>query len=93
MIKNKFLLCLALITITFTQAFSQIVINEVFISGFNGSEDNDHGFKVDDWFELYNAGPSSINLAGYYLSDNQNETQKYQIPSGTIASGGYIVFN
>jgi len=92
MIKNKILLSLALISIVFTQIKAQVVINEVFISGFNGAEDNDHGFKVDDWFELYNAGSAAVDLTGYFLSDNQNSPQKYQIPSGTLASGGFIVF-
>jgi len=71
----------------------QVLINEVFLSGFNGSEQNDHGFKVDDWIELYNGTSLSINLAGWYLSDDQNDLQKWQIPSGTIAANDHRVFN
>jgi|GEM_PF-308626 len=71
----------------------QILINEVFLSGFNNSEVNDHGFKVDDWIELYNASGSSINLAGWYLSDDQKDLKKWQIPSGVIATNDHRVFN
>ncbi len=70
----------------------QLVINEVFLSGFNGAEQTDHGFKIPDWIELYNASGSAINLAGWYLSDDQNNPQKWQIPSGTINVGDYRIF-
>jgi len=73
--------------------FGQIVINEVFLSGFNGSEVFDHGFKVDDWVELYNSSSNNINLTGWYLSDNQNEPTKWRIPGGTINGNDHRVFN
>lgn len=73
--------------------FSQVVINEVFLSGFNGSEAADHGFKVDDWIELYNSSNSNVNLTGWYLSDSKDEPTKWRIPSGTINSNDHRVFN
>lgn len=39
---------------------------------------NDY-FKKNDWIELYNTTGEDIDLAGMYLSDNINKTQKYQI--------------
>jgi hypothetical protein len=46
----------------------------------------------DDWFELYNAGTSVIDLGGYRLTDNLTNTTKYVIPAGvTIPGGGYLV--
>ncbi len=74
------------------QETQPVLINEVFLSGFNGSEIFDHGFKVDDWIELYNPSASSVNLAGWYLSDDQSNPQKWQIPSGTIAASDHRVF-
>jgi len=74
-------------------SFSQVVINEVFLSGFNGNEIADHGFKVDDWIELYNSSNSSVNLTGWYLSDNQDEPTKWRIPGGTINAKDHRVFN
>lgn len=75
------------------QVYSQVVINEVFLSGFNGSEAADHGFKIDDWVELYNNSNNSVNLTGWYLSDNQDEPTKWRIPSGTINTNDHRVFN
>jgi len=74
-------------------SYSQVVINEIFLSGFNGSEVTDHGFKVDDWIELYNSSNNSLNLTGWYLSDNQNEPTKWRIPGGTISANDHLVFN
>ncbi len=49
-----------------------------------------------DWIELHNTTGSSIDIGGWYLSDNDsNETtlKKSQIAPGTSISGnGYIVF-
>ena len=47
----------------------------------------------NDWVELYNTTNDSINIGGWYLSDDGDDLMKYQIPMGTvIASGGYVVF-
>ena len=70
----------------------QIVINEVFVSGFNGSEIFDHGFKISDWIEVFNGTGAVIDLAGWYLSDSKGSKKKWQIPSGTIPANGYRVF-
>ena len=35
----------------------------------------------------------SINLAGYTLTDNANETDKWTFPSVTLNAGGYLVVN
>jgi gliding motility-associated-like protein len=68
-------------------ANSQVVINEYSCSNVSGPVD---AFgQYEDWVELYNAGASSVDLTGYYLSDNDANPQKWQIPSGSIAAGGY----
>ncbi len=47
-----------------------------------------------DSIELYNPTASAIDIGGWYLSDEGNELQKYQIPVGSvIAAGGYLVFD
>jgi len=38
----------------------------------------------DDWFELYNFGANSIDLGGYYLTDDLNAKTKSRIPDHTI---------
>jgi hypothetical protein len=46
-----------------------------------------------DWIELYNTTGSTLDISGWYLSDNDSFLTKYKIPNGTtIAPYGYIVF-
>jgi hypothetical protein len=52
--------------------------------------------RFDDWFELYNGHSFAVDLSGYYLTDDTNNTQqartKFRIPDGTIiAGGGYLL--
>lgn len=69
-----------------------VKINEV--SAANTMYVNDN-FKKKDWIELYNTTDSNIDVAGMYLSDDESNPQKYQIPSGTantvIAPYGHLI--
>ncbi len=44
-----------------------------------------------DWIELYNGSDTAADLSGWYLSDDADDPQKWQIPSLIIAAGGYTV--
>ena len=45
-----------------------------------------------DWIELYNPNDSTVSLSGYYLTDNLNNPQKWQIPDHVSIPGkGFIV--
>ncbi len=45
-----------------------------------------------DWFELYNPNDVSVNLSGFYLTDNLSQPTKWQIPANTIiASRGFLL--
>ncbi len=60
--------------------FSPIVINEFLTtSAFGG---------IDDWVELYNRGPASVDISGWYLSDSYKLPLKYQFPAGTVLAPG-----
>ena len=72
-------------------AKSQVFINEFLASNSGSSIDPDYNESAD-WIELYNAGISSVNIGGYYLTDNISDTLKWQIPAGTsIESGGFLL--
>jgi hypothetical protein len=59
-----------------------IVINEVMTNPDNGP----------DWIELHNTTAGTINIGGWFLSDNDNELMKYRFADGiTIAANGYIL--
>ena len=36
------------------------------------------------FIELYNAGDAAVNVGGFYLSDDPDNLQRFQIPAGTI---------
>ena len=45
-----------------------------------------------DAIELFNPGATAVDISGWYLSDNEETLQKYQIPPGTvIAPSGFKV--
>jgi len=45
-----------------------------------------------DWFELFNPNTNSVNLAGFYLTDNLGLPAKWPVPLGTIiAPGGFLL--
>ena len=46
-----------------------------------------------DWIELYNTTDKTINIGGWFLSDNSGNRMKYEIAEGTtIEPNDYIVF-
>ncbi|MTI88828.1 MAG: PKD domain-containing protein [Balneolaceae bacterium] len=45
----------------------------------------------EEWIELYNGTSSSIDLAGYTITDNNGTGSSYTFPSGsTVAAGSYF---
>jgi len=47
-----------------------------------------------DYIELLNTSGASVDISGWWLSDDRTQLQKYQIPAGTVLpAGGYVVFN
>jgi hypothetical protein len=70
-----------------------VFINEWMAGNTNALADPADG-DFDDWFELYNPGTSTIDLAGYYLTDVLTNRTKYLITTNgphTIAPGGYLL--
>jgi hypothetical protein len=99
MVKNlRFLALLLIVFLILTNACkktyetvpSNVVINELMPANSTTVADN-YG-EYDDWIELYNLSSSTIDLSGYYLSDNHKKTTKWQIPNGTSIIGkGYLI--
>ncbi len=50
-------------------------------------EDNDS----PDWIELHNDGDESASLAGYFLTDDQNDLNQWEFPDVSLDPGAYIV--
>jgi hypothetical protein len=97
MIKKTLFIFLVLVLIlqssckkTYENADPTVVINEVMPVNSSTAADQDGEF--DDWIELYNLTSSSIDLSGYYLSDDSKNPAKWQFPKySTIAPKGYLI--
>ncbi len=61
-----------------------ISINELMPVNTNTVADQNGEF--DDWIELYNRSSEPVDLSGFYLTDNKDNLNKWQMPSGTVIS-------
>lgn len=68
-----------------------VVINELMAS--NTTTHVDEAGEYEDWIELHNNNNFSVDLSGFYLTDNPANLDKWQIAQGTvIPAGGYLIF-
>lgn len=70
---------------------SEVVINELMAS--NEATATDPNGDYDDWIELYNnSADLSLDLGGYFLSDDPNNLLKWSFPAGTsIGPNDYLI--
>jgi len=68
---------------------AQLLINEVCSD--NETIITDEFGDESDWIELYNAGAGSVDLTGYFLSDNTDNPQKWTFPSISITPSEYLI--
>ena len=67
----------------------RVLITE-FLADNNGGlrdEDNDS----PDWIELFNPGPTRVDLGGWFLTDATNNLTKWRIPATNLAANAYLV--
>lgn len=73
-----------------------ILINEICTSNKQVGGYADSFGKHGDWIELYNNSDHDINVAGWFISDNEKKPDKYRIPlsypdSTLIPANGYKI--
>ncbi|TSA41168.1 MAG: hypothetical protein D4R57_00925, partial [Verrucomicrobiales bacterium] len=68
---------------------AQPIISEFMAQNDTVLADEDGAFS--DWIEIYNPGPGSTNLNGFYLTDDATNLTKWRLPSQTVAAGGYVM--
>lgn len=61
---------------------AQAIISEV--DPFNTGELADGEGDFPDWLEIENQGSTSLDLSGYFLSDDPSTLSKWQFPTGTV---------
>jgi hypothetical protein len=82
---------LSLLTALLIPAIGQVVINEFGASNSFTIDDPDYDESAD-WIELYNTDAQSVNLKGFYLTDNFGTPDKWQIADDAIiAPGGFLL--
>ncbi|RIK73313.1 hypothetical protein DCC62_17630 [candidate division KSB1 bacterium] len=67
-----------------------LVINEFMAQNFRtitDPADDDY----DDWVEIYNTADTSVSLAGMFLTDNLNNTTKWQFPDTTLPGKSFLL--
>jgi len=89
----KSLIALMLLIVCSSDLFSQnIVINEVQANNIKTYQGPFVHNPYIDWIELKNNTSSTINIGGYFLSDDPSDVEKWSFPSGTIIPpNGYFI--
>ncbi len=76
--------------VAFRTAF--LGINEILASNATSTPEIKDFTDFGDWIEIYNGGPSNLDLGGWHLSDSARQPFRWQIPTGTvIAAGGFLL--
>ena len=69
-------------------SFAQVVINE--FSAHKGIVDENE--QESDWIELYNNSNQPINLSSYFLTDDLEDLEKWQLPEVLLLPNEFITF-
>ncbi len=67
----------------------QVVISEFMAKNDETLIDGDGNYS--DWVELYNTGSNTVDLTGWYLSDDADDLTQWAFPSGSIGAGEFLV--
>jgi hypothetical protein len=86
---KKILLLIAVLLSQHQSIAQNILINEFMSANSNGLQDEDG--EYNDWIEIYNSSSSSVNLFGYYLSDDSTDFFKWTFPDVNLASHNYLI--
>jgi hypothetical protein len=70
-------------------ARGQVLISEFMAS--NGQTLADEDGDYSDWIELYNPGDASVNLDGWFLTDDASDLTKWRFPDVSIAAKGFLL--
>jgi len=66
-----------------------VIISEFLADNSGGLLDEDG--DTPDWIEIYNSGSTTVNLNGWYLTDDAANLTKWSFPATNISAGGFLV--
>lgn len=70
-------------------ATAEIVISEFLAANNAGLQDEDG--DTSDWIEIHNADTNAVNLAGWRLTDDAEDLNKWTLPATNLPPGGFLV--
>jgi hypothetical protein len=73
----------------FAEWGNRVLISE-FMAANNTTLTNNFG-RADDWIELHNNTTTTVNLAGWHLTDNADNLTKWTFPAAVLTPGSYLV--
>src|SRR3954452_1176292 len=71
------------------QAQDAVIISEFMAS--NSRTLTDENGEYSDWIELANVGTNTVNLGGWFLTDDSSDLTKWQFPATNLNAGGFLV--
>ncbi|MFK7923058.1 MAG: lamin tail domain-containing protein, partial [Bacteroidia bacterium] len=86
---NKGLIWLIFALCTSCPLKAQLLINELMAA--QDTLISDGQGEYVDWIEIYNAGPSAVNLDNWFLTDDSTQLAKWSFPSLSLAAGAYLI--
>ena len=78
-----------IVTTTSREQSGNLVINEFMAANQTGLTDQDGDYA--DWIELYNPGDYAVNLAGWALTDDPDQPQKWRLPDINLGDHEYLL--
>lgn len=72
-----------------TPAKAQLRITEIMASNTSALQDEDGDYS--DWLEIHNGSNTTVNLGGWYLSDNPDLPAKWALPSVDLPAGHFLL--
>ncbi|HKQ40014.1 MAG TPA: lamin tail domain-containing protein [Verrucomicrobiae bacterium] len=66
-----------------------VIITEFMAQNDNGIKDEDGDRR--DWIELYNVGPLTANMDGFFLTDSKTNLSRWRLPGVTIPANNYMI--
>lgn len=91
--KTKRFILIILTLCCYSVVHGQLYINELQAS--NSKTLVDENGSYTDWVELYNAGNQTVDITGYFVSDDPENLNKFQLKAGSkslkIAPKGFLI--
>lgn len=85
----KFLLFPPLVALAFIPAQAELYLTE--FMAINGGSLQDEDGDSSDWIELFNSGPNSIDLDGYFLTNDEAAPTRWTLPAVQLDSGAFLL--